>query len=144
MIRPLQGLFFRIAWLGFQTDVMPRSSSIFASRLKEPLDPVYDVFMIYEVATVGRFNSALDPCRKFPLALQHPGNGFFDNLCGLFTLARGELFKLCFRGRREMNFHGRKRREEGGSCQGKPKYKFTPRQPTKIALADPCPIGAFL
>lgn len=72
---------------------------------------------------IGSFNSPLHPFRKFLWALQHSGNGFFNNLCRLLTLVCGELLKLVFCGRGEMNFHRLKRREYGGLCQGKQRPK---------------------
>ncbi len=79
--------------------------------MKQPVDTVNYVFMLYTLATVGLFDASLHSCDEAALIFEHAGNSVFHQLLGVLAISKGHLLEPRFNVRREMYFHAFKVRE---------------------------------
>jgi hypothetical protein len=61
--------------------------------------------MLHKLATVGLLDASLDSRDEAGLIFEHPGNGVFHQLLGVFTMGNGDLLESRFNVGREMYFH---------------------------------------
>ena len=80
-------------------------SSESASRVKQPVDTVKDVFVIYKLAPVGLLDAFLHPGDEAGLIFEHAGNSVFNQLLGVLAIGKGQLLEPRFNVGREMYFH---------------------------------------
>ena len=80
-------------------------SSESASRVKQPVETVKDVFVLYKLAPVGLLDAFLHPGDEAGLILEHAGNRVFNLLLGVLGVGKGQLLQPRFNVGREMYFH---------------------------------------
>jgi hypothetical protein len=90
-----------------------------ASRVKQLVDTVKRLFVLYKLATVGLLNASLHSCDEAGLVFKHAINGLFHQLLSILAIGSGHLLKPSFNIRREMYFHTSKRRDGNGKCQSR-------------------------
>src|SRR6478609_1502307 len=90
---------------------MLRLSTESASRVKQLVDTVENVFVLYKLATIGLLDASLDSCAKAGLVFKHTGNSVFHQLFGVLAIGIGHLLETRFNVRREVHFHSSKIRE---------------------------------
>ena len=73
--------------------------------MKQPVDTVQHVFVLYKLATVGLFDACLHSCDEAGLIFEHAGNSVFHQLLGVLAIGRGHLLEPRFNVGREMYFH---------------------------------------
>ena len=73
--------------------------------MKQPVDAVKHVFVLYKLATVGLLDASLHSCDEEGLIFEHPGHSVFHQLLGILAVGRGHLPELRFNVGREMYFH---------------------------------------
>jgi hypothetical protein len=83
--------------------------------VKQPVDSVKHVFMLYKFATVGLFDALLHASDKTGLIVQHPGNCVFHQLLGVLAAGRGHLLEPRFDVGGEMYFHALSRYARTGN-----------------------------
>ena len=76
-----------------------------ASRLKQPVDTVKDVFVLYKLAPVGLLDAFLHPGDEAGLIFEHAGNSVFNQLLGVLAMGKGQFLEPRFNVGREMYFH---------------------------------------
>jgi hypothetical protein len=79
--------------------------------MKQPVNTVKHVFVLYQLATVGLLDASLHSCDETGLIFEHAGNSVFHQLLGVLTIGRGHLLEPRFNVGREMYFHPSKVRE---------------------------------
>jgi len=79
--------------------------------MKQPVDPVKHVLVLYKFATVGLGDSPLHSSDEAGLLFEHASDSVFHQLLGILTIGRGHLLESRFNFRREMYFHAFKIRE---------------------------------
>jgi hypothetical protein len=80
--------------------------------MKQPVDTVKHVFVLYQLAAVGLLDASLHSCDETGLIFKHAGNGVFHQLLGVLAIGRGHLLEPRFDVGREMYFHSSKVREK--------------------------------
>lgn len=75
------------------------------SRLKQPVDTVKHVFVLYKLATVGLLEAFLHSGGETGLIFEHPGNGVFHDLLGVLAVGKGQLLEPRFNVGQDMYFH---------------------------------------
>ena len=73
--------------------------------MKQLVDTVNQVFVLYKLATVGLLDASLHSCDEAVLIFEHAGNSVFHQLLGVFAIGNGHLLELRFNIGREMYFH---------------------------------------
>jgi len=81
---------YGLRWLKAGLSLQP--SSEYPSRVKEPVDAVCHLFVVYDVAAIRGCGPPVHAFDKVRLPVRHAGNGFGHHLCGGFAFARGKLF----------------------------------------------------
>ena len=121
--------------------------------MKQPVNTVKHVFVLYQLATVGLLDASLHSCDEAGLIFKHAGNSVFHQLLGVLAIGRGHLLEPRFNIGREMYFHTiqgtRKlaRRQQfqnprGVACCGKSGgAKWVPAASISSARCGPCDIG---
>jgi hypothetical protein len=79
--------------------------------LKQPVDTVNHVFVVYKLTTVGLLDAFLHSCDKAVLIFEHAGNSVFHQLLGVLAISKGHLPEASFNVGREMYFPAFKVRE---------------------------------
>jgi hypothetical protein len=59
--------------------------------VKQPVDAIKDVFVLYKLATVSLFYATLHASDEAGLILKHAGNSIFHQLLGVLAIGNGEL-----------------------------------------------------
>ena len=59
--------------------------------MKQPVDRVQNLFMIYNLAAVGLLDTPLHACDEAGLIFQHAGNGIFHQLFGVLAVGRSHF-----------------------------------------------------
>jgi hypothetical protein len=73
--------------------------------VKQPVDTVQHVFVLYKLATVGLLDASLHSRDEAGLIFEHAGNSVFHQLLGVLAIGRGHLLEPRFNVGREMYFH---------------------------------------
>ena len=73
--------------------------------MKQPVDTVKHVSVLYQLATVGLLDASLHFCDEASLIFEHAGNSVFHQLLGVLATGRGHLPEPRFNFGREMYFH---------------------------------------
>ena len=61
--------------------------------MKQPVDTVNHVFVLYKLATVGLLDAFLNACDEAGLIFKHTANSFFDKLLASSPLATATCCK---------------------------------------------------
>jgi len=85
--------------------------------VKQPVDAVEHVFVLYKLAPVGLLNASLHSCNEASLIFEHPRDGVFYELLGILAVGNGQSLEARFNVGREMYFHGPRVRK--GCAHGK-------------------------
>ena len=64
--------------------------------MKQPVDTVNHVFVLYKLATVGLLDASLHSCNEAGLIFEHPGNSVLHQLLGILAVGRSHLLELRF------------------------------------------------
>ena len=86
--------------------------------MKQPVDTIKHVFVLYKLATVGLLDASVHSCDEAGLIFKHAGNSVFHQLLGVLAIGGGHLLKPRFNVGREMYFHAFKIREKRRGCNG--------------------------
>ncbi len=73
--------------------------------MKQPVDTVKHVPVLYKLATVGSLDPLFHSCDEAGLIFEHAGNRVFHQLPGVLAIGKGQLLESHFNVGREMNFH---------------------------------------
>ncbi len=73
--------------------------------MKQPVDTVKHVFVLYKLAPAGLLNASLHAGDEAGLIFEHAGNGVLHQLLGVLATGRGHLLQPRFNLGREMYFH---------------------------------------
>ena len=76
-----------------------------ASRVKQPVDAIQHILVLYKFAPVGLRDTSLNAGDEAGLTVEHAGNCVFHQLLGVLAVGRGHLVEPCLNVGREMNFH---------------------------------------
>jgi hypothetical protein len=76
-----------------------------ASRMKQPVDTVKYVLVLYKLAPVGFLGASLHAGDEAGLIFEHACNGVFHQLLGVFAIGGSHLLEPRFNLGREMYFH---------------------------------------
>lgn len=79
--------------------------------MKQLVDTVNHIFVLYKLATVGLLDASLHSCGKAVLIFEHAGNSVFHQLLGVLATGKSHSLELRFNVGREMYFHTFKVRE---------------------------------
>ncbi len=77
--------------------------------------------MLYKLATVGLFNTALHSGDEAGLIFEHPGNSVLHQLLGIFAVGNSHLLEPRFNFGWEMYFHEAQSTGNPRARQGLPK-----------------------
>jgi hypothetical protein len=80
--------------------------------MKQPVDAIKHVLVLYKLAPVGLRDAPLHASDEAGLIVEHPGNRVFDQLPGPLAVGSGYLLESYFDIGREMYFHALKIREK--------------------------------
>ena len=75
---------------------MLRLSSESASRLKQPVDTVQHILVLYQLAPVGLLDAFLHAGDEAGLIFEHAGNSVFNQLLGVLAIGKGQLLEPRF------------------------------------------------
>ena len=64
--------------------------------MKQPVDTINHVFVLYKLATVGLLNASLHSGDKAGLIFKHSGNSFLHQLLGILAVGISHLLELRF------------------------------------------------
>ena len=73
--------------------------------MKQPVDTVKHVLVLYQLAPVGLLDTFLHPGDEAGLIFEHAGNRVFNQLLGVLPMGKGQLLEPRFNLGREMYFH---------------------------------------
>jgi hypothetical protein len=80
--------------------------------VKESVDTIKHVFMLYKLATISLLNTSLYSGDEAGLIFEHPGNSILHQLLGILAVGNSHLLEPRFNVGREMHFHAFKVRED--------------------------------
>ena len=64
--------------------------------MKQSVDSVHHVLVLYEFAAVGLLNASLHSSNEAGLIIEHPGNSILHQLLGILAVGRSNLLELRF------------------------------------------------
>ena len=73
--------------------------------MKQPVDAVNNVVVLYKLATVSLLYASLHSSDEAGLIFQHPRHCILHQLLGILAAGNGHLFEPRFDFGREMHFH---------------------------------------
>jgi hypothetical protein len=79
--------------------------------VKQPVDTVKHVFVLYKLAPVGLLDASLHAGDEAGLIFEHAGNSVFHQLPGVLAIGRSHLLEPRFSVGGEVYFHAFKVRE---------------------------------
>ena len=79
--------------------------------MKQPVNTVNHVLVLYKLAAVGLLNTSLHSGDEAGLIFEHPGNSILHQLLGILAVGNSHLLEPRFNVGREMHFHALKVRE---------------------------------
>lgn len=91
--------------LNNRVDPPLRLSNVSVSRMKQPVDTVNYVLVLYKLAPVGLLYASLHSCNKACVTGEHPNNGVLDQLLRIFAVGGSHMLELRFNVGREMDVH---------------------------------------
>jgi hypothetical protein len=95
--------------------------------MKQPIDPLKHVLVLYKLAPVGLLDASLHAGDEAGLIFEHAGNRVFHQLLSVLAISRGQLLKPRFNVRWKVYFH---------ALQGTPKEALRQHAGRKHCVPD--------